>query len=697
MKKLLFLTMLLVLASPILEAQVITVSTTEYNHEELVTEVLINSPCAIIDNAIGITGIDFGNDPNVHKNGIGYFENTNPDFPMETGVVLTTRGADETPGPNTNSGLDFSQWPGDQQLLDYIQSLGIDPDLAEYFDSSILEFDFKPLTDSISFNFIFASDEYGTYQCTYSDAFAFFLENQDTGEIVNMALVPETTGEVPISVVTIRDEGYNSSCDSENPDYFDKFYGNSSGPTPGLPNAESPINFNGHTVLMQAWQYVTPNSNYKMKLVIGNRNDGAVDSAVFIEGGSFFIGDADLGDDITIDDGTAICDDEELILTVEAPAGSDIIWFFNGEIISGENGTELTVTEPGLYGVEIQNPDAPDCVITDEITVEFKTSPVLDLGEDILVCDEVFAELDATPENVDDLGGLTYEWFFNGDLIAGADEAILEVTEIGDYTVVVTTELDCSATDTISVVISDFTVDLGADAFPCDEQIYEIVPVVEGIDPGDATYLWSTGETTFSINVTTSGNYSVEVSYLGCTETDDINVDFRELPAVDLGVNVIKCAQDEFTLNATPSNGASEDVVYTWFVDGGVITGQTGSTITITDAGLYSVVVDDNGCVSGDEITVEYYANENCVITQGISPNGDGLNECFDLQYLSDESGPLELIILNRHGRVVFEQNDYINEWCGQTNDGEELPVGNYFYIIKSAEENKTGYLYLNK
>src|SRR5690606_3955725 len=142
-------------------------------------------------------------------------------------------------------------------------------------------FDFTPLTDSISFNFVFASNEYGTFQCTFSDAFAFFLEDQVTGDIVNMALVPDTPGEVPISVTTIRDELYNGSCPSENPDYFDLYYGTHN----GLPNATAPINLNGHTVLMQAWQYVTPNNPYRMKLVIADRNDDSWDSAVFIEGG----------------------------------------------------------------------------------------------------------------------------------------------------------------------------------------------------------------------------------------------------------------------------------------------------------------------------------------------------------------------------------------------------------------------------
>lgn len=689
MKKQLLTFLIILLFAPASYAQVMTVSTTEFTHEELVTEVLINSPCAIVGNINTITGTDFG-----AGNGIGYFENTNPDFPMTSGVVLATGDVSGVPGPNNTATFPGSGWPGDAQLFDYIQSLGIDPGLTSYNDATIMEFDFTPLTDSISFNFVFASNEYGTFQCTFSDAFAFFLEDQVTGDIVNMALVPDTPGEVPISVTTIRDNLYNGSCSSENPDFFSLYYG-----TPnGLPNATAPINLNGQTVLMQAWQYVVPNNPYRMKLVIADRNDSSWDSAVFIEGGSFFIGNADLGGDVTIDNGNALCDYEEIVLSVSTPDGSVITWFFNGEPIPGEEGPELVVTQTGTYGVEIQNPDAPDCVISDEIVVEFKTSAVIDLGEDILVCDQVATTLDATPENILDLGELTYEWFFNGELIPDENEAILEVTQIGDYTVVVTTDLNCVSSDSISVIISDFTVDLGPDVTLCDGESFEIIPTIEGIDPEDATYLWSTGETTFSIIVNTSGNYSVEVSFAGCVETDDINVAFRNLPQVSLGENITKCAQDEITLIATTVEATSENVLYTWLLNGGVIEGATGSSINVTEAGIYAVIVNDDGCIGEADVVVSYYANQNCVITQGISPNGDGLNDCFDLQFLNDQAGPLELVILNRHGRVVFEQNNYIDQWCGQTNDGNDLPVGNYFYVIKFPnEEPRTGYIYLNK
>lgn len=846
MKNYLFFITLLIFI-PITQAQVITVSTTEFTPQQLITDVLIDSPCAIVDNITSQTGSDFG-----LANGIGYFENTNPNFPIDSGLILATGNVMQAPGPaNTATWSNGGNgWAGDPQLQDYINTILGQNDT--YSDASIMEFDFTPLTDSISFNFVFGSNEYGTFQCSYSDAFAFFLEDQVTGDIVNMALVPNTPGEVPISVTTIRDQAHNGSCNSENPEFFEVFYGAS-----GQPTANAPVNLRGHTVLMQAWQYVTPNNSYRMKLVIADRGPGSTpdntfDSAVFIEGGSFFIGSADLGDDLTIANGNAPCDDEEVILSVSTSPDSIITWFFNGDIIPDENGPELIVTQPGTYGVEIQNPDAPDCNITDEIIIEFTIAPIVNLGDDILVCDNVFAILDATPSNINDLGGATYEWLLNGELIVGENEPTLEVTEVGDYTAEVTTDLGCMRSDTVSVIIVDFTVDLGEDVtvcestfeiiptiegidpadatylwntgettfsitvsepgnysvevtfsdcvetddinltfapqplvdlggnvFFCDELVatldatpenlndlgsvsyewffngdlivgeneatllvtevgdyavevtsdlncvandavsvdvvnytvdlgediilcdgesYEIIPVIEGIDPSLATFLWSTGETSFSIVVTDSGNYSLEVTYFNCVESDSVSVNFRNIPEINLGENASKCVQDILTLNATPSNETSENVTYTWFFNGGIISEANGPTLDITDAGIYAVKVNDDGCIGEDDIVISFYDNQNCIITQGISPNNDGLNDCFDLQFLNDQSGPLELVILNRHGRVVFEQSNYVDQWCGQSDDGEALPVGNYFYVIKLQDEDpKTGYIYLNK
>src|SRR5690606_2367019 len=236
-------------------SQPITVSTTTYSVQELVDGVLVNTPCADVSNITSLTGTSFG-----QVNGIGYFTNTNPDFPMTDGIILSTGNALAAPGPSVgNQSAGSNAWPDDAQLTTYMNTYLNQPNQG-YHNATILEFDFVPYTNEISFNFVFASEEYGGFQCSYSDAFAFFLTNVATGQTTNLAIVPGTTD--PISVVTIRDQAHNTSCNSVNPEYFGSY---------NLNNGISAINFRGETVKMQAYSEVTPGSQYHIKLVIQDR------------------------------------------------------------------------------------------------------------------------------------------------------------------------------------------------------------------------------------------------------------------------------------------------------------------------------------------------------------------------------------------------------------------------------------------
>ena len=96
---------------------------------------------------------------------------------------------------------------------------------------------------------------------------------------------------------------------------------------------------------------------------------------------------------------------------------------------------------------------------------------------------------------------------------------------------------------------------------------------------------------------------------------------------------------------------------------------------------------------------VSYYENEYCIdVPQGLSPNNDGLNDCLILDHLEDREDISRAIVFNRYGTVVFELNDYVDQWCGTDQDGELLPVGTYFYIIyfNSDREPIKSWIYLN-
>ncbi len=361
MKKLLLLTATLL--SAIGFTQPISVSSTNYTVPLLVNNVLINSPCVSATNITWRTGTNYGS-----SNGIGFFQNTNANFPMQSGVILSTGNISNAPGPNTsllNDGSDA--WPGDTALEATLAAAGI---TMISKNATVLEFDFTPISPNFSFDFIFASEEYGNFQCLYSDAFAFLLTNVSTGVTTNLAIVPNTN--LPISVVTIRDFQYNSSCPSVNPQYFGSFNGGSGA-------ANSATNFNGQTKVLTAASVLTPNVPYHIKLVIADRADPQSDSAIFLSSDSFNIGQNVLGLDLTQANNTALCSGSTHILATGLNANNySFIWKQGESIISGQTGPNLTITQPGTYTVTYQNIFSTCAPVTDTIVVEFSpaiTSP----------------------------------------------------------------------------------------------------------------------------------------------------------------------------------------------------------------------------------------------------------------------------------------------------------------------------------
>ena len=224
----------------------ISIDQTSYSVNQLVQDVLVNNQCAIVTDIASSTGINFGS-----TNGIGYFSGDVESFPFSEGIVLTTGNALQSVGPETGSiSSGDLNWPGDADLANAVPG----HNLSSSFNATYIQFDFVPLSNIISFNFIFASDEYGFYQCDYTDAFAFLLTDNITGVTSNLAIVPGTSD--PISVLSVRDDIHNSNCPSSNEGFFAAYYGST-----GLSESQSPTNYRGHTESMTAQSPVVINRN----------------------------------------------------------------------------------------------------------------------------------------------------------------------------------------------------------------------------------------------------------------------------------------------------------------------------------------------------------------------------------------------------------------------------------------------------
>ena len=158
-------------------------------------------------------------------------------------------------------------------------------------------------------------------------------------------------------------------------------------------------------------------------------------------------------------------------------------------------------------------------------------------------------------------------------------------------------------------------------------------------------------------------------------------------------VDISGGCQNVYVLNVSPVNGSfnPETATFLWENELGVDVGSTQS-INLTAPGTYTVTVTFNGCsTTSDPFVVASVA---CQIQKGISVNNDGFNDTFDLTGFDVK----KLTIFNRYGTQVYSRANYVNEWGGKSDDGDELPDGTYFYVLdKNTGDSVTGWIYINR
>lgn len=320
---------------------------------------LIDGSCAQVSN-ISINGSP------VNKS-FGYFTNNSPNFPLNNGIVLSTGYAASATGPNTSLLSEGStSWLGDTDLE---IALGV----SGTINATVLEFDFIPFTDKISFDYIFSSEQYLTSvtsqnQCNYTDGFAFLIkESGSSSPYQNLAVVPGT--DIPVKVNTVRGEGV---CPSANEQYFG-----------GFNMQEHPTNFNGQTTVLQAQSIVTAGTLYHIKLVVADQGNNLYDSAIFLGGGSFK-NVTDLGPDRLFETQNPLCKGEQLILNATTSNATGYKWYKDG-ILENVTTPTYNVTSAGEYNVIVEF--GIGCTSKGKIKIE-ESSPPVPSAFNLIQCDD---------------------------------------------------------------------------------------------------------------------------------------------------------------------------------------------------------------------------------------------------------------------------------------------------------------------
>ncbi|WP_281756593.1 choice-of-anchor L domain-containing protein, partial [Neptunitalea chrysea] len=575
-----------------------SVSTTTYTVDELVTDVLINSDCAQVFNIQYSTGTNYGS-----VNGIGYFYNAF-NFPFTDGVVLTSGTATEVVGPNdTTLGNGGTGWLGDTDL-ENISGAGTG------YNASYIEFDFIPLTDHISFDFLFASEEYtSAFECTFSDVFAFILTDL-SGVETNLAVIPGTN--IPVTVVNVH--GGIGTCGPANATYFDQYNANGTGE----------IDFNGQTVVMTAASNVVAGQTYHIKLGIQDDGDSIYDSAVFLGSGSFDIGDLDLGDDILLTSGNAQCEGD--IVTLDAgtvPSNATIAWYMDGNEIIGATSATLDVSETATYTAVITYTSS-SCALEGEVLVEFFPLPEPSFTDAVITksaCQEETVTVNV--DNAADLAGnLTYTWLdptsnviqtgtspsytFSGDTVN---------PEQGVYTVTVSDDANsCSGSAQVEIILEGY-VSAGqpSDMWVCDDisndgyAEFDLTSrdsaVTNNLSNVIVSYYASQDDADDAVNPLSSPytnedpNFQTIYVRLESTESDCYDIvtfdllvyDTPVLDGYDTYYEVCSNGITPTVLTMTPSNFALTDtgVTFTWYQNGTTLA-NSDNVLDVYDAGEYA-------------------------------------------------------------------------------------------------------------
>ena len=355
------------------------------NATELVGILTNNSPCVTPSNETAK-----GDTFTVGKNSYGSFDKGTSSFPFAKGIVLSTWSAKNSEGTfdSVNSAGGTSSWGGDSDLD---TALGITS-----INATSLEFDIKPSTNFISFNYLFASNEYqNEFPCNYSDGFAFLIKEKNGTNYTNLAVIPGT--KTAVSSQNIHPEinssgnigGTTYKCDAVNKNFFN-----------GFNTAVSPINYAGQTVVMTAQAKVTPGVTYKIKLVVADNINQYYNSAVFLEAGSFS-SIIDLNPDQLLATNHYVCFGKSINLSAIAASGATYRWFKVSSTTQISTNSTCTVTDADTYKVVAVLPTG--CLATGEIKIEY--APEIKRNATILqLCDTGGSKFNLTKANTDLIG-----------------------------------------------------------------------------------------------------------------------------------------------------------------------------------------------------------------------------------------------------------------------------------------------------
>ena len=361
-------------------------------------------------------------------------------------------------------------------------------------------------------------------------------------------------------------------------------------------------------------------------------------------------------------------------------------------LLAGSTGSSLLRNTSGEYYFEAtsSNPGCPT-VSSDHAVLTVVTPPVAAFNLPATACQG--EEVSFTNQSTwDNQSTLSYSWKF-GDAAVSVDVSPKHIyAAAGTFTVSLTASYPSNACPI--TVSKPITITAAPSvAITNTENKFEICPetsLVLGVSNTFTSYTWSTGETSPTITVSATGEYSVNV-----TSSNGCNLKaIKEITGLPAPTVTATATPELINEGESAQLNASGLLDFTWLPSGTLSApNQAETAATPLSSTTYTVTgKDGNGCAGTGSVEVKVRGDAIVnKLSPGnfFSPNDDPTGQ-FWLIGRIDEFPQCGVTIYDDKGVKVYDAKPYMNNWEGTFNGGRKLPDGVYYYIIRcDGEENK--------
>lgn len=366
-----------------------------------------------------------------------------------------------------------------------------------------------------------------------------------------------------------------------------------------------------------------------------------------------------------------------------ATGGTGYTWF-NNPTLSNTNipnpyAKPVTTT---MYKVTISN---GTCSIVDSVEVSIVTTLSVSAGMDQTICLGDSVQLQVA-------GGSVFTWS-PGNGLSRTDIANPKASPLNTTDYIVTGQSGtCYNQDTIKVTVNPIPeVNLGMDTFKCKSELFVFTPLVSNANlyswqPASAVNDPTILQPFTSTDIAETFTLTVTNSTTGCQNRDSLFVNVQK-PVAAFSLDKTTIFAPPFIV--TPHNTSHpQPLTYNWEMTDTILVNYTSMepTHTFSKPGTRTIlltVMDNKGCIDTVSKTIQLYNEVRLFIPNVFTPNGDGLNDLFEVGYTPGTILGMEGSIWNRWGAKIYEFGSPDYSWWNGKSENQDASAGVYFYIIE--------------